>query len=271
MMAGFHDFRRDGLSLRVRDKGGSGLPVIFQHGLCGDIHQPFEVFPPSERFRLITVECRGHGESEAGDPQRFSIATFADDILAYVQSRDISRFVVGGISMGAAIALRIACVHPRAVAGLILARPAWGLNHAPPNMRPNASVGQLLAEFGSVRGLEIFEASATAIDLARFAPDNLASLRGFFNRAPSEVTAELLQRISADGPGIDASDVAGLMCPALVIGHGRDAVHPLALAKELAAVLPLANLCEITPKAENKARHVSDFSAALKRFLEGLL
>ena len=269
-MADIKYFQRHDLVLRVRDAGGPGLPVVFQHGLCGDIHQPHEVFPHSERFRLITVECRGHGESTAGDPSQFAIATFAEDILAYVKSQNFERFVVGGISMGAAIALRIACANPHATAGLIVARPAWGVGNAPVNMRANALVGMLLAEFGPVRGLEIFEASSTAKNFAQTAPDNLTSLRGFFIREPLEVTAELLQRISADGPGISATEIAGLAVPTLVIGHGRDSVHPLALAQDLAALLPKSRLCEITPKAESKSRHVSEFASALNNFLEGL-
>ena len=263
-------FQGNGLSLRVRDTGGTGMPVVFQHGLCGDIHQPYDVFPRSDRFRLITVECRGHGESEAGDPGQFSIATFAEDILAYLKSGDIAHFVVGGISMGAAIALRIACMNPQAVTGLILARPAWGMDSAPVNMRPNTLVGMLLEEFGSARGLEIFEGSSTAKHLAEVAPDNLASLRGFFTRKPESITEELLQRISTDGPGVTKMDIARLTMPILVIGHGRDAVHPLALAKDLAALLPTARLCEITPKALSKTQYATDFTAALNDFLEGL-
>ena len=50
---------------------------------------------------------------------------FADDVLAFADLRGVERFVVGGISMGAAIALRIAVRHPERVSGLVLARPAW--------------------------------------------------------------------------------------------------------------------------------------------------
>ena len=70
---------------------------------------------------------------------------FAGDILAAADAHDARRFVAGGISMGAAIALRLAVRHPDRVAALILARPAWVDTAAPENMRPYAEVAALLA------------------------------------------------------------------------------------------------------------------------------
>ena len=36
--------------LNVDDAGGIGLPVIFQHGLCGDARQTIEAFPQEQTF-----------------------------------------------------------------------------------------------------------------------------------------------------------------------------------------------------------------------------
>jgi pimeloyl-ACP methyl ester carboxylesterase len=263
-------FKRDGLSLRLWDSGGKGLPVIFQHGLCGDSHQTREVFPASDRFRLITLECRGHGQSDPGDAASFSIATFAGDVLALAQSLSLQRYVTGGISMGAALALRLATANLPGQVGLILARPAWTTEAAPPTMRPNALVGMLLAEFGATRGLDIFKQSSIANLLQDAAPDNLASLLGFFNRAPADVTAELLQRISADGPGVSAHACSTIKMPCLIIGHGQDSIHPLAMARALAGLLPHARLREITSKAHSRPAYIADFKATLTDFLEGL-
>src|ERR1700722_16957901 len=73
-------------ALNVDDAGGKGLPVIFQHGLCGDARQTIEAFPPDPRFRRITIEARGHGGSEAGDPTLFSVRTFASDVAAFIDA-----------------------------------------------------------------------------------------------------------------------------------------------------------------------------------------
>jgi pimeloyl-ACP methyl ester carboxylesterase len=258
--------QRDGLALAAYDAGGVGAPLVFQHGLCGDIAQVAEAFPEASPFRLIGLECRGHGASEAGST--FSIATFADDAIALIE-RIGAPVVLGGISMGAAIASRIAVIRPDLVRGLVLARPAWVVEAAPPNMRPNAEVGELLARLPSADARAEFIASETFATLSREAPDNLSSLLGFFERAPQAVTATLLHAISADGPGISEADLGRLELPTMVLATGRDFVHPLGHAERLASLIPDARLVEITPKAVSKSGYISDFHSALGAFLKG--
>jgi pimeloyl-ACP methyl ester carboxylesterase len=259
---------RGGVALRVDDAGGAGLTVIFQHGLCGDARQTAEAFPNDPRYRRITLECRGHGASEPGEAAAFSIATFTDDLAALIEAYGNAPLVVGGISMGAAIGLRLAVRRPELVSGLILARPAWVTRAAPPNMAPNGEVGRLLAATPSDQAREIFLAGETAHRLAAIAPDNLASLTGFFAREPQAVTAALLQAIASDGPGVSEDEARAIAVPTLIIGHGRDAIHPLAHAEALAALIPNARLRTITAKADDRLRYIADFHEALVTFLQ---
>jgi pimeloyl-ACP methyl ester carboxylesterase len=106
-------------------EAGEGPDFVFQHGLCGDSGQTAEVFPDDAPFRRVTLECRGHGRSEAGEPAHLSIATFADDVAAMIEMQRGAPVILGGISMGAAIALRLAVKRPQLVRALVLARPAW--------------------------------------------------------------------------------------------------------------------------------------------------
>lgn len=260
------DLMRDGLKLAAYDSGGAGLPVIFQHGLCGDARQTAEAFPDDAAVRMITLECRGHGASQAGTS--FSIAAFADDVVALIERLDLAPVVIGGISMGAAIAGRIAVRYPRMVQGLVLARPAWIADAAPENLRPNSEVGDLLSCLPPDKALAAFVATDTYAQLAREAPDNLASLVGFFGREPIAVTAALLTTIPADGPGITQADLEALAMPALVLATGRDHVHPVACAERLARAIPGAVMKTMTPKGFDKQAYLADFHAALRLFLK---
>ena len=257
---------RGAVSLAWYDSGGSGTPILFQHGLCGDINQTGEATPAS--LRLITLECRAHGASETGPLQNLSIATFAADIAALITELGLGPIILGGISMGAAIATRLAVRRPDLVRALALVRPAWIASAAPPNMQPNAEVGALLAQMPADAARATFRASPTHAHLAKTAPDNLASLLSFFEREPIATTAALLQAIAADGPGITEPDLAALTVPTLVIGTSHDAIHPLPMATRLAALIPSAKLLEATPKSIDKPGYLADLHTALAAFSE---
>jgi pimeloyl-ACP methyl ester carboxylesterase len=259
-------FVRPGLPrLAVSDSGGGGRPVVFQHGLTGDSAQTAEVFP--EGWRRVTLECRGHGASEAGDPASFSIAAFTGDVISLIEAEGIGACVVGGISMGAAIALRLAVTRPDLVRGLVLGRPAWVFDAGPANMAPVALVGELLSRHDPETARAVFDGSREAAELAERAPDNLDSLRSFFTREPIAVTAALLSRISVDGPGVTGEQVAGIAVPTLVVVNERDTIHPLSHARRLAEQIPGARLVQVAPKADDHQRYVAEFRAALRDFL----
>jgi pimeloyl-ACP methyl ester carboxylesterase len=260
-------FRRDGLELAGWVAEAPGRPAVFQHGLCGDAAQPAEVFPADAGFCHHVLDCRGHGGSAAGDPAALSIATFTADLAGWIEASGLCPCPVGGISMGAALALRLAVMRPDLVSALILARPAWVVEAAPANMQPNAEAGRMIA---AGQGAEAFAAGTTGRRLAAVAPDNLASITGFFDRAPPEVTAALLTRISADGPGVTAAQVRALRLPTLVLATPEDEVHPVAHAEALAAMIPGAQLVLLPPKTRDRAAYAAAFRAALSAFLKEL-
>ncbi|UXN75617.1 alpha/beta hydrolase [Devosia sp. A8/3-2] len=221
-------------------------------------------------LRLITLECRAHGASEAGPLNNLSIATFADDIAALITELGFGPVILGGISMGAAIATRLAVHRPDLVRAPALVRPARIASAAPPNMQPNAEVGRLLAQMPADAARAAFRASPTYDHFAKTAPDNLASLLSFFERQPIATTAALLQAIAADGPGITEPDLAALTMPTLIIGTSHDAIHPLPMATRLAARIPGAKLLEATPKSIDKPGYPADLHTALAAFSEDI-
>ena len=256
---------RDGLRLAVHGGGSEGPALVFQHGLCGDARQVAEAMAGLAPQRWACVECPGHGGSDmAAEP---GIARFAGDVAALIETLP-GPVVLGGISMGAAIACRLAVMRPDLVRGLVLVRPAWVTYAAPANMAPNAEVGELLSRLPADEAREVFSGSATAQRLAQEAPDNLASLMGFFDRTPQSDTARLLTTISADGPGITDSDLAALRLPVLVFGTTEDAIHPEAHAKALARLIPEVRLVGLPPKGRDKPAHLAALSAALRHFLK---
>jgi pimeloyl-ACP methyl ester carboxylesterase len=256
----------DGCRVSYVDEG-EGLPMLWQHGLGATQAQAAEVFPESSCLRRITMECRGHGDSELGEPGRLSIRQFADDAVALLDHLGVGRVVVGGISLGAAIALHLAVHHPQRTSAQVIARPAWVSDAAPENLRIYRDVAELLARYGSGEGLERLVASPLYERVMRESPDNATSLRGFFDRDNPVSTVALLSRIPAQGPEVTRQQMSRLALPTLVIANEGDHVHSLATATAVAGLIPGAQLRIVPSKNFDRAAYIGAFRAALADFL----
>ncbi|CCM80146.1 esterase [Rhizobium altiplani] len=227
-----------GASLNVVSRGNHGLPVLFQHGLGGDAHQVARIFPDDERFALTTIECAGHGGSSCPQPRAFSIEAFYQDMEAYSAGRFPHGFVVGGISMGAALALALAIRNPSRVHGLILVRPAWFLDKSPDNLEPIRAVGELLRRYPRKKALEIFVSSDLAARIRRSSPDNYSTLTDYLGEHQPEWLGKLLSDIAGDGVELSTEQLAAIKVPTLVIGVDADDIHPFTLAEKLHRLIP---------------------------------
>lgn len=257
-------FLRDGLPLAVQE-AGDGRPVLLQHGLGGDAKQTAEAWPAPPGWRRVTLECRGHGASPPGPA---SFEAFAEDLAALAATLG-PPVVLGGISMGAALSLRLAITHPRLVRALILIRPAWIADAAPPNLAPVREAAALLRGHPPDEARAAFLATDIARRLAEESPDNLASLLGYFD-VPREGRADLLAAIAADHPGVSEAQIAALGLPTLVLGTPDDAIHPIAMARGLADLVPGARFVELPSKSRARLAHFAALHAAIADFLKDL-
>lgn len=99
---------------------GQGFPLILLHG-NGEDHTYFkhQMGPFSEKFRVIALDTRGHGQSPRGTAP-FTLEQFAEDLKGFLDSREISRCHLLGFSDGANIALLFALKYPDYVEKLVL-------------------------------------------------------------------------------------------------------------------------------------------------------
>ncbi len=106
---------------------GGEIGVLLCHGFTGS---PASLRPWADRLAAEGFSVRlpllpGHGTSW----QQMNRTTF-DDWLGHVQAEltelrtKCRAVVVGGLSMGGTLALRLAELHPNAIAGLVLVNPA---------------------------------------------------------------------------------------------------------------------------------------------------
>jgi pimeloyl-ACP methyl ester carboxylesterase len=152
--------------------------------------------------------------------------------------------------------------------GLILVRPAWSFARAPDNLTPIREIAAWLRSHPPAEGQALFAGSATAERLRVEAPDNLASLLGYFERPDALAFADVLDDIASDGTGISREDAAKLAVRALVLGNRQDAIHPLAVAQSMADTLPNAHFLELPAKAADAEAHFAAVRTVILQFLD---
>lgn len=256
--------------LRACDDG-AGRPLLFQHGLGGSLDQVAETIGGIGDIRRLALECRGHGRSTAGTARPFSLALLAADVLGFLNERGVSSLVMGGISMGAALALRLAVQDPARVQALVLVRPAWLFKGVRPTLAPHRAIGAALqAAATPAAACTAFLGSAIGSRLARQQPRALSHLLAWFEREDPRLVADLLSGLAGDSAGVTRADLAALTMPAMVIGDPDDVTHPLATAAALAATLPRGRLVTVPPRSRAKAAHRQAVTQAIADFLAEL-
>lgn len=260
-------FEHDGLRFHYLDSGG-GTPFVLQHGLGADARQPRDLYRPQAGIRFLALDSRGHGETQPlGDEARLTFDTLADDVAALLTHLGLARAVMGGMSLGAGVALNFALRYPERTLGLVLSRPAWLDAPLPENVRGLPLVAGYLRQHGAAEGLARFLASADYARIRQQTPDLADSLARQFADPRAEAAVARLERLPNDAPSRRRADWARIAVPALILLTRNDTLHPATYAETLARAIPGAVLRELTPRAVSEERYRLDTQQELGEFL----
>ncbi len=110
----------NGQRIYYEDTGGEGPPVVLSHGLLMD-HELFgpQVEALHSDYRVITWDQRCHGLTESTADQ-FTYWDSADDLAGLLDHLDVQQAVLGGMSQGGFVSMRLALRHPERVSALVL-------------------------------------------------------------------------------------------------------------------------------------------------------
>jgi pimeloyl-ACP methyl ester carboxylesterase len=121
-----------GVTLAVLDWGGDGPPVLLHHanGFCGALWAPVAE-KLRDRFRLLAVDARGHGDSSRPDPAdatSYRWSDMADDLAAagrrLLGDLGAPRFALAiGHSFGGTLSMAAESRHPGLAEGVLMVDP----------------------------------------------------------------------------------------------------------------------------------------------------
>jgi len=255
---------RDGNSLYYEDSGGEGPAIVFSHGAFLDhsIWAPV-VDQLAPAHRCITWDARGHGMSEANQP--FDYWDLAGDVVAILDELGVQSAVLVGMSQGGWLTQRAALAHPDRVRGVVLTATSMHLL----SEEEQAGYGQL-ADAWLAMG-PIGEIGDTVLNI-QFLPtdyDGSRYLHGWRSRPPkswSQVWATVLGRDDID------ARFSEIKCPALCIQGTGDGIFPVALAEEMASLLPDSRGVTAIEGAPHciSLTFPNEMSSAIRDFVAGL-
>ncbi|MEU5840507.1 alpha/beta hydrolase [Rhodococcus sp. NPDC047139] len=144
--------------------------------------------------------------------------------------------LVGGVSIGAAVALRWAFDNPSRVLGVLAALPAWT---GDPREAPAAASARWTASELRAHGLATVTAAMTASSPAWLARELTRSWHAQWPDLPSALDEAARYR------ALDVDELRAVRTPVGIAAAVDDAVHPLAVAQQWAHELPRAKLVTI--------------------------
>ncbi|QSQ15146.1 alpha/beta fold hydrolase [Myxococcus landrumensis] len=257
-------FTLDGLPLHYRDVG-QGPAVLLLHAfpLHGGAFDA-QVNALSARYRFIIPDIRGFGQSKPGEgPTQMS--RIAQDALSLLDSLNIDRAVVGGVSMGGYAAMALLREDAGRVAGLLLMDT---------QCTADDDAGKARREASALEALEKGVDPIIQALLPKLVAEGPSSPTGrhveTLMRAASREGIAAAQRGMALRP--DSKDIlARYAGPALVVVGEHDAITPLEKAKQMVDLIAGARL-EVIPGAAHLANQEQPerVNAVLDSFLSSL-
>ena len=111
-----------GIDLSYQMEGDTGDPLVLVHGFTGDVsdwHHQVGYF--SRSYRVLAMDLRGHGQSDAPDDRSsYAITDMAADVEQLISHLALGRYHLVGHSMGGGIAQELALRRPKSLLSLTL-------------------------------------------------------------------------------------------------------------------------------------------------------
>ena len=111
-----------GMSFHYLDWGARDAPpMLMLHGMARSAHTwDFAALVFSDRFRVLALDQRGHGDTDWAPDGDYSLDAHLRDISAFVEALDLNGLVLVGLSMGGRNAYSYAALNPERVRALVI-------------------------------------------------------------------------------------------------------------------------------------------------------
>ncbi len=224
------------------EDGPADAPVVVLSNSLGATRAMWDPQVPAlaERYRVVTYDTRGHGDSPA-PPGPYAIDDLVDDLVALLDAVGAPRAHVVGLSLGGMTAMRLAAREPSRVHRLALL-----CTSAKPDPQGFLDRAAAARSAGAASLAPTVVSRWLTPAYAAEHPDLVARLEGMIAAADDEGYAACAEVVA----GIDLlADLGRITAPTLVIAGAQDPALPPPHQEAIAAGIPGAELLTLSPAA----------------------
>jgi esterase len=253
--------------LHYVDRGAGGATtLVLLHGL-GDCAANWDGAAErlADRYRVVALDLRGHGESDPSPDGAYSLDDYSDDVGRLLKGLGLERVVLVGHSYGGKTATAYAALNPEAVAAVIAVDSDIAGDTDGVTEHAEATGWGSLTEVADYLGAMQPYATAAAIErqavyLAVELPGGRWALRANPAVLESHVDTDLSEQWSR------------LRCPVLVLRGRASTVMTHEAAVGLREALPGARIAELEGAGHWPHQEIPGaFDSTLRWFLDGAL
>ena len=253
---------RDGVRLYWRADGHPDRPALLLLNSLGTDHAMWDgvVRALSGRFRLLRMDTRGHGASDA-PPGDYTIAQLAQDALAVLDAAGASKAAVAGVSMGGMTAMQLAITAPERLTAIAICNSTAQVDPKPWTDRALAIRTHGMAAMTDAIMERWFPPATIAAN-----PPWLGTARATFEALDPQGYAGCCMAIA--GMAVKEG-VPGIATPTLVVAGSLDRATPPATGAEpIAAAIPGARLVSLPTGHISALERPDALASLLADFLE---
>nr|BAM76235.1 2-hydroxy-6-oxo-6-phenylhexa-2,4-dienoate hydrolase [Janibacter sp. TYM3221] len=248
---------------------GVGDPVVLIHGSGPGVsawaNWRNTMGPLAEHHRVLALDLVGFGTTERPDDVWYSLRTWVEHVVGFLDALGIERASLVGNSLGGRIALGLSSDHSERVDRMVLmGSPGLG-------MTPTEGLAALRAYQPSYEAMHDLLCTYFAVDTSIITPE-LVQARYEASAAPGAHEAYrsmfLDPKHAGSDLGIEPEVVSRIVAPTLVV-HGReDRVVPLEVGITMARALPNADLHVFSRCGHwTQIERPDEFNAVVDQFL----
>lgn len=242
---------------------------VFLHGLGGSTLQTKSTYTDiQDDLGVLYIDLRGNGKSPCINTKKLSFDLYVEDVKKIVDFLDLKKFIIGGISMGAATSIKFALKYPKMVEKVIQIRIAW-LDKPMSNkiIAENKNIADYLTRYDIQKAKQMYlKSKFHNMNIIKYPENEKSNVAAFDYKYAKETKHKYIQ-MPLDQPMEDLNQLKKIDVPVMILADRFDPPHPYQYGKYYKRYIKNSIFHTIVSKNIDKDLHFKQINKYINRFI----